>query len=161
MRVSEVSLRDIEESDLPIFYSHQTDRDANYIAAFTAKDPLDKEAFLGHWKKIMASDTVIIRTILKENTVVGHIAKFEMFGEPEITYWLGKEYWGQGITTLALTMFLEVVTIRPLFARAAKDNIASLRVLRKCGFNMISEDKGFANARGTEIEEYVLKLNSL
>jgi RimJ/RimL family protein N-acetyltransferase len=157
----EIGLRGIEVSDLPIFYNHQTDMDANYMAAFTAKDPFDKGAFLTHWNKIMTDETVIIKTILQGDAVVGHIAKFEMFGEPEITYWLGREYWGQGIATHALRVFLEVVTIRPLYARAAKDNIASLKVLRKCGFNIISEDKGFANARGTEIEEYVLNLNSL
>ncbi|WP_096271049.1 GNAT family N-acetyltransferase [Paucisalibacillus globulus] len=156
---NELVLRDVNEGDLPIFYSYQTDRSANYMAAFTAKDPLDEKAFLRHWNKIMSDETVIIKTIIKDNTVVGHIAKFEMFGSPEITYWLGKEHWGQGIATEALKMFLNLVTIRPIFARAAKDNLASLKVLNKCDFQIISEDKAFANARGMVVEEYVLKLS--
>ena len=56
-------------------------------------------------------------------------------------------------------MFLEFVTVRPLYARAAKDNIGSRRVLEKCGFVICGEDKGFAHARGAEIEEYVLRLD--
>ena len=43
-------------------------------------------------------------------------------------------------------------------ARAAADNAASLRVLAKCGFEVVGEDRGFANARGEEIDEYVLEL---
>ena len=46
----------------------------------------------------------------------------------------------------------------PLYARVAKDNAASIRVLDKCGFKLHDEDRGFANARGEEIEEYILIL---
>ena len=50
---SEVKLRDITEKDLPIFFEQQLDSMSNYMAAFTAKDPTDKDAFLDHWKKIL------------------------------------------------------------------------------------------------------------
>jgi RimJ/RimL family protein N-acetyltransferase len=81
-------------------------------------------------------------------------------GKPEVTYWIGKEYWGRGLATQALTHFLSLVTIRPLYAAAAKDNIGSLRVLQKCGFTIVGYGKGFANARGAEIEEVMLKLEA-
>ena len=80
------------------------------------------------------------------------------FGELEVTYWLGKAYWGRGIATQALAAFLRVQQRRPLIARVAKDNIASIRVLQKCGFVLTAETKGFANARGAEIEEVILTL---
>ena len=48
---------------------------------------------------------------------------------------------------------------RPIFARAATDNIGSLRVLQKCGFMIIGENKDFANGRGEETEEYILRLD--
>ncbi|MCB0242704.1 MAG: GNAT family N-acetyltransferase, partial [Anaerolineae bacterium] len=73
-------------------------------------------------------------------------------------YWLGREYWGKGIATRALAAFLEIITVRPLYARAAQDNIGSLMVLAKCGFVICGKDKGFATARGGETEEYVLRL---
>ncbi|MGY3201486.1 GNAT family N-acetyltransferase [Streptomyces sp. TE5632] len=44
-------------------------------------------------------------------------------------------------------------------ARAAADNTGSVRVLEKCGFEVVGEDRGFANARGAEIDELVLRLD--
>ncbi len=75
-----------------------------------------------------------------------------------MTYWIGREHWGTGIATRALAAFLAVQPVRPIRARAAKDNVASLRVLEKCGFQVTGEERGFANARGAEIAELVLEL---
>ena len=49
---------------------------------------------------------------------------------------------------------------RPMYARVVKDNIASLRVLEKCGFTICGEGKGFAYARGEEVEEFILRLKA-
>ncbi|WP_409271667.1 GNAT family N-acetyltransferase [Neobacillus sp. SCS-31] len=155
---SEVKLRDITAEDLPIFFEQQLDPMANYMAAFTPKDPTDKKAFFDHWRKIIADQTITIKTILSNGFVTGHVSNFELFGVPVVSYWIGKEYWGQGIATRALSEFLKHIKIRPLYARAAKDNLASIRVLEKCGFKIISEDKGFSNARGKEVEEFILRL---
>lgn len=155
-----IILRDIKESDLQIFFNHQKDPEANFMAAFTSKDPESWNVFLKHWNKIMADETVTIKTIVIKKKVVGHVATFVLFGEREVTYWIDKEYWGRGIATLALIKFLVIIKIRPLFARAAKDNIGSMRVLEKCGFIKHGDDKYFANARGKEIEESIFKLNS-
>jgi len=59
----------------------------------------------------------------------------------------------------ALGLFLNEVLVRPLYARAAKDNTTSIRILNKCGFKLIGHERGFANARGIEIEEVVLELS--
>jgi Acetyltransferase (GNAT) domain len=84
---------------------------------------------------------------------------YEDEGKPEVTYWLGKEYWGKGLATWALTEFLTHHNkTRPIYARVAKDNLGSRRVLEKCGFAIIGESRGFANARGQEIEEFLLEL---
>lgn len=155
-----VLLRDVTEGDLPVFFEHQLDADANRMAAFTAEDPSDRAAFAAHWNRILADETIVKKTVLLDGRVAGHVASFEQSGEREITYWLGKEYWGKGVATEALSRFLELMRERPLSARAAKDNLASLRVLRKCGFEVSGEDKGFANARGEEIEEFVLTLEA-
>ena len=78
----------------------------------------------------------------------------------EVGYFIARPYWRKGIATEALTQFLELDQTRPLFARAAQDNGGSIRVLEKCGFKIIGEDRGFANARGLEIEEYILRLDA-
>jgi RimJ/RimL family protein N-acetyltransferase len=153
-----VLLREISESDLPVFFEQQLNPQANYMAAFTAKDPDDRTAFSEHWAKILADETITIRTILFEGLVAGYIVSHGWFGEPEISYWIGKEFWGRGVATRALSDFLDQLLDRPLFARVAKDNKASIRVLEKCGFELSGEDKGYSNARGQEVEEFILKL---
>ena len=154
-----VLLREITLSDLALFYEQQLDPEAIYMAAFTAKDPGNKAAFLAHWAKVLDDETIILRTIVIEDQVAGHIACHRWFGEPEISYWIGREFWGRGIATRALSAFLKEATARPLFARVAKDNQASIRVLEKCGFKQTGEDKGFSNARGYEVEEFVFSLD--
>lgn len=155
-----VLLRDVTEGDLPVFFEHQLDADANRMAAFTAEDPSDGKAFAAHWNRILADGTTVNKTVLFDGRVAGHIASFEQSGEREVTYWIGKGYWGKGVATAALRQFLRHERTRPLHARAAKDNLASLRVLRKCGFEVCGEDKGFSNARGEEVEEFVLRLGA-
>lgn len=155
---SDVLLRDVTEDDLPIFFEQQLDPAAGKMAAFTAKDPADRAAFTARWARILSDATITKKTILFEGHVAGHVVSFEQFGKPSVSYWLGKEYWGKGIATRALSELLRHVEARPLHARAAKDNIASLRVLEKCGFTIDGEDKGFSNARGEEVEELILKL---
>lgn len=152
-------LREVADADLPIFFAHQLDPQANAMAAFTSRDPADQAAFMAHWHRIMADPTVIIRTIVSGGQVAGSVLSYEDDGKPEIGYWLGRAYWGQGLATRALGDFLaQANPARPIYARAAKDNAGSLRVLEKCGFAIVGEDKGFANARGAEVEEFLLRL---
>ena len=55
----------------------------------------------------------------------------------------------------------ESITVREgVFARAAADNIGSITVLQKCGFKIIGKNKDFANGRGEETEEYILRLDA-
>ena len=141
-------LRDVIEEDLSIFFQQQLDQEANYMAAFTRKNPADRDAFMAHWKKILADQAIKIKTILIDGHVAGHVLSHQWFGEPEVSYWIGKEFWGKGVATGALSKFLGHVKTRPLYSRVAKDNIASIRVLEKCGFTICGEDKGVSNARG-------------
>ncbi len=155
---STVTLRDVIASDLSVFFVQQQDPEANHMAAFTSRDPSDRDAFDIHWAKIMSDETVIIKTILYNGQIAGNIVKFIMFGQPEIGYWIGKEFWGKGIATQAVNAFLKILAIRPIYAAAARDNLGSLRVLQKCGFVITGYDRAFSEARGTEIDEALLEL---
>jgi RimJ/RimL family protein N-acetyltransferase len=154
-----ITLRDVTDADLPIFFDLQRDLTYNHMAAFTHKDPDDRAAFDAHWQKILANPENKNQTIVFEGQVAGHIASFPMGEDREITYGIARHLWGRGLATEALRAFLAVETDRPLRARAAKDNVGSLRVLVKCGFEVIGGATGFANARGQEIEEVVLRLS--
>ena len=156
----QVFLRDVTVDDLPIFFAQQLDADANFMAAFTSRDPADRDAFMAHWSRIMSDPTIVTKTILAESKIAGNIACFGASSEREVGYWLGKEFWGKSVATQALAAFLAQATPRPLYAHVAKDNVASRRVLEKCGFVIIGEEKEFATARGHEIAAFVLKLST-
>ncbi len=151
----DVQLRPATAADLPTFFVQQLDPEANRMAAFTAKDPSDRAAFDTHWAKVMADADITIRTILYGGAIAGSVLCHSWEGEPELSYWLGREFWGWGIATRALALFLQEVSTRPLLARVAADNIASIRVLEKNGFTLRGQGKWFSNARGMEIEELI------
>jgi RimJ/RimL family protein N-acetyltransferase len=155
----QIVLRQTEIDDLEWFFQFQLDKEAIQLAAFTPKDPTDKPAYLTKYSKLLDEPTVNMRTILFDNKIVGSISKFEIDGDAEITYWIDKHFWGKGVTTTALKNFLTIENMRPIFGRVAFDNYGSQRVLEKCGFVKIAKDKGFANARGREIEEFIYKLS--
>lgn len=158
--MTSIHLREVRSTDLPIFFDHQRDPAAVHMAAFTTKDPEDRAAFDYHWARILADDDILIRTIVVDGAVAGSVSSYVGELGPEVTYWLGQEFWGRGIATAALAQFLRQQTARPIYARVATDNAASLRVLVKCGFVIIDESVGFANARGQEISEYTLELQT-
>ena len=152
--ISKTILRDVIESDLPILYEQQLDPEATAMAAFPSRD---HDAFMAHWAKIMVYEKNIIKAISYDGEVAGYILSWEMEGEREVGYWLGKEYWGKGIATQALTEYISIVKTRPLMAHVVRHNVGSRRVLEKCGFKVIGEDK-YTNPAGIEVEEFVLKL---
>ena len=99
-----VQLRDVTEQDLPIFFEQQLDPGANHMAAFTAKNPSDRAAFMVKWTGILCDEAILKKTVLFGGQVAGHVMSFT-------APWSG-------------------------------------------------EDKGFANARGKEIEEVVMELRT-
>ncbi len=158
MQNTQIKLRQTEHSDLEQLFQFQLDEEANYLAAFTSKDTANKEAYFEKFTKHLADPTINMQTILLDEIIAGSVAKFIMEGEIEITYWIDKKLWGKGIATAALKRLLAIENTRPVFGRVAFDNIGSQKVLEKCGFVKIGTDKGFANARQAEIEEFIYKL---
>jgi RimJ/RimL family protein N-acetyltransferase len=146
----QVELRDVAESDLPIFYEHQLDPEANRMAAFVARD---RDAFMAHWARILVDDSCIAKTVLVDGQVAGNVGSFDMEGQRLVGYWIGKRHWGKGVATRALSTFLELDTARPLHARVAASNVASIRVLEKCGYILYGRE---SHADG--VEELILEL---
>ena len=149
-----VTLRDVIESDLPVFYENQADPDAHRMAAFP---PRDREAFDAHWAKVLATKTALVKTIVWDGNVAGNIGSWDDSGERKVGYWIGKEYWGKGIASAALSQYLDHDSVRPLKAHVAKLNAASIRVLQKCGFIVTGEDK-FDEPTGYSSEEFIMTL---
>ena len=158
MQNEQVKLRPTKRSDLEILFEFQLDKEGSYLAAFMPKNHNNRELYLEKYARFLDDSTINMQTILVGETIVGSIAKFEIAGDAEITYWIDRNFWGKGIATTALRSFLNREQTRPILGRVAFDNLGSQRVLEKCGFVKIGTDKGFANARQAEVEEFIYKL---
>jgi RimJ/RimL family protein N-acetyltransferase len=154
-----VSLRPLVDADLDAIYEQMKDPGSVRMAAFTAEDPADRHAFLAHMARVRDDPSAMQRVIEADGVIAGTIGSFSIDDRTEVTYWIDRALWGRGIATAALQSLLSITTERPVFARAATDNAASLRVLEKAGFRRIGVDRGFARGRGEEIEETILRLD--
>jgi RimJ/RimL family protein N-acetyltransferase len=128
-----IQLRNVEPADLPLFFEHQRDPIAVAMVAFNSRD---WAAFEHHWAKILADDSLGKKTVLVDGDVAGNICSWTAEGKREVGYWLDRAFWGRGVATEALSAFLGIEPIRPLYAGVAKHNVASIRVLQKCGFKL-------------------------
>ena len=146
-------------ADLETLFTFQLDEDARQIAAFIPENWADKEAYIAKWTRLISEGKVYIYTIIVDEEIVGSIGSWQLEDEWQITYWINKAYWGRGIATAALREFLKVFTTRPLYGRAAFDNMGSIAVMEKCGFLHTGNDMYHSHARGKEIEELIFKLD--
>ncbi|MEX2406422.1 MAG: GNAT family N-acetyltransferase [Actinomycetota bacterium] len=153
----DVVLRQVAEEDLPIFFEHQRDPEANRMAAFAARD---RDSFMAHWTRTLGDDSVVTRAVVVDGQVAGNIVSWEHSGRVEIGYWIGREFWGKGIATRALGAFLSEVPTRPLWAHAAAHNVASIRVLEKCGFTISNEPLESSDEPGDGVDEVMWKLEA-
>jgi RimJ/RimL family protein N-acetyltransferase len=149
-----VVLREVVEDDLPVFFEHQRDPEAARMAAFT---PRDREAFMLHWAtKVLGDRTALARTVLLDGDVAGNVVSWIQDDRRLVGYWIGREHWGKGVATRGLAAFLEAVSTRPLYAHVATSNVASIRVLEKCGFVPTGEDPGPSD---DGVEELVMAID--
>ncbi|WP_433353730.1 GNAT family N-acetyltransferase [Microtetraspora malaysiensis] len=156
--MSDVALRGVEDGDLDALFHQMRDPQSVQMAAFTSRDPDDRQAFDAHMSKLRASPDITLRAVTRDGQLVGSIGSFVIEGDTEVTYWIDRAAWGQGVAGQALAQLLELVSVRPLYARAASDNLGSLRVLQKAGFTIIGTETSYAPARSAEIEESILRL---
>lgn len=155
-----VRLRALRDADLDVLFVQQLDPEANRMAAFGAIDPADRQAFDTHWARIRADPSVVVRAIVADRSLAGSVLRWRdpSLDAPEISYWLGREFWGRGIATMAVSAFLDVIPDRPLIGRAASTNPASVRVLQKCGFRIQRAILDVSSTSGAFVDEVVLRL---
>lgn len=156
--MAEIALRPIGDADLDALFEQWRDPEAVRMAAFTPRDPNDRAAFDAHLARLRAAPDVTLRAVTVDGRFAGTVSSFVLDGETEVTYWIDRALWGRGVASRALALLLREVPVRPIHARAASDNAASIRVLRKAGFEVVGTEVSYAPARGAEIEETLLRL---
>lgn len=148
-----VHLRDVRDDDLPTLFEHQLDPEANRMANFAARE---RDAFMAHWAKILVDETVMARTVMHRDAVAGNVVSWTHDDERDVGYWIGREHWGKGVATAALSAFLAELDTRPLYAHVATHNVGSIRVLEKCGFERTGDG---SSPSGDGVDELLLKLD--
>lgn len=80
----------------------------------------------------------------------------------EIGYWLGEKYWNRGIGTSALKAMIQYAftnfDLLRLFARPFPFNIASQKILEKCGFRLEAIIKNGLFKDGIVYDEWIYSL---
>jgi RimJ/RimL family protein N-acetyltransferase len=155
MMTINILLREVEDGDIPVFFLQQLDPEATQMAGFPVRS---EDEFHSHWRRIRSDENNILRTILFEGKVAGNIVSWEQDDKRQIGYWIGREFWGKGIATQALSLFLKNLETRPIHACVVSHNLASMRVLEKNGFIKVGEEKYPSGESGAEIEESVFLL---
>jgi RimJ/RimL family protein N-acetyltransferase len=162
-----IELREPQDGDYPIFFEHRRDPGAARMAAFGTQDTSAID-YAARMKKRVDDGTLTLKTIVEKENVIGFVATFlneakneaNTESRTEVTYWIARSHWGRGVATAALIKLIEGISLRPIYASAAKDNVASIRVLEKCGFVIRGTGRSWANARGEEIDEIFFELEA-
>jgi RimJ/RimL family protein N-acetyltransferase len=152
----DIALRGLEAADLPILFAQQSDTEACRMAAV---HPRERAAFDAHWESARRNPGVITKAILERGTLVGQISLFNASGVDYVGYWIAREHWGRGIATRAVSQLLGLVTIRPIRARVARHNVASIRVLERNGFILTGYEWSPGDDRYVACEEAILMLS--
>jgi len=149
-------LRDVAEPDLEVFFEQQADPEAAAMALFPSRD---REAFDAHWRRLLADDALVKKTIVHDGQVAGNVLAWRQDGRLLLGYWVGREFWGRGVATAAVAeLVADELTTRPLHAWVARSNRASIRVLEKCGFVAVDERAEHDERLGVVVEEVLLEL---
>lgn len=135
-----MDLRPFDDDDADAVFEMMRDPDAVRQAAFTA------------------DDRVTMLVVTADGGFAGTAASLTVDGDREVTYWITRHARGRGVASAALRLLVAREAERPLYARVAADNEASIAVLRKNGFSEIRRQRAYAPARGEEIDELVFAL---
>lgn len=151
---SRVMLRPVAPADLEFLYQMQTDPRA---CALSMVRPRTREAFFEVWEGkdgvggVFRTPRIVPRAIVLRpeggagggaeggaGELVGCINLFLRDDQEWIGYAVARPVWGRGIASRALGLLLAELppTRRPLHARAAVSNSASVRTLLRNGFEM-------------------------
>ena len=149
-------LRDVEPSDIDVFFEHQSDPESAAMAVFPARD---REAVDAHWRRLLADHSLVTRTIVADGAVAGNIGCWTQDGLRLVGYWVGRDFWGRGLATTALAELAAEIPERPLHAWVAATNVGSIRVLEKCGFVEIDRHAEHNERVGRVIEEILYRLD--
>lgn len=96
------------------------------------------------------------------DSVIGCISVVKMDKEIELGYWLGKEFWGQGIASEAIGLIVNYAAdvmeeVRTIYAHVFTTNLGSIRALEKNDFKQEELLERYVNKAGQEKDVLVYR----
>lgn len=137
-----IILRDFNEGDTEPLLSILNNQEV--IKYLSSKIPAPYTLEDAKWWISTGSRMGIVKAIDLNGSLIGCIGvekgEFEYQRSAEIGYWIAKDYWRQGIATQTIkemtSLIFNTTDVVRLFASIFSENIASMRVLSKCGFEL-------------------------
>jgi ribosomal-protein-alanine N-acetyltransferase len=135
-----LELRKFEERDEELLVSYLNDEMLTYFLSTRIPQPYTKDS--ARWWVNKGSTFGIVNAITYNGILVGSISaipgEFEKQRTAEIGFWIARPFWGKGIASSALQTFIRFVfentNLIRLYASVFEGNLASAKVLSKCGF---------------------------
>jgi RimJ/RimL family protein N-acetyltransferase len=125
------------------------------MAGVPSKEEAD---FYAHRERVQANPDNVTRAIVVDGEVAGDVVSWADEEGRHVGYRIAQRFWGRGIATAALRLFLEEeVTERPLNADLQQSNVGSRRVLEKNGFRLLGPDEQPADP---EPDSYYFRLDA-
>jgi ribosomal-protein-alanine N-acetyltransferase len=159
-----IVLREFIDSDLETLVRLANNEVVSRYLAYTFPFPYTKSD--GEWWISTGSrqNGVISRVIEYQGQFVGSVGIHPQVGwrshVAEIGYWVAQEHWHKGIAAAALAQMTDygftALQLRKLCAPVLAANIASMKVLEKCGYVLEGILKGEVQKQGTyfDIHQY-------
>ena len=103
---------------------------------------------------------LVYPALLKDGTNIGYVQLVPLKEDFEVGYHIAMEFTGNGYATEALKNFLRYMMsekkLEKVYGICLSDNVASKRVLEKCGFNKEYEGIDKYQGEDREVARYIL-----
>lgn len=153
LETAHLRLRQFEKQDAPtLFTHHQEPGVAKWIPNESYQDLAEAADAVDFFAGCAAQNQFpfVLAIELKQNgDLVGDAGMNEVEGHPnemEIGYSICEKYAGNGYATEALSAVTDFAFahfgVKRLYGRVMKGNLASVRVLEKCGYTYVREEWG-------------------
>ena len=139
-----IGFRRWRDSDLPVYRALLDDPDVWRFLPDSYPAPLSETAARDLIVVSALTDHHDVRAVERDGEPVGQIRLAFAPGmadrsEGEISYWLGRRWWGRGIATetirrFSALAFAERPDLRSIVARVHRDNTGSVRAVARAGF---------------------------
>ena len=141
---TQVVLRPWIDSDLDTYHRLLDDPALWQFMPETYPDPLTRDTAEGLLKLTSEGQHHFVRAVLWRHVPVGQVRfEYHRHGETELSYWIGRPYWGQGLATAAIATAMRLPQAQSgLIAKIHHANEASIRAITKAGFRASGEVPG-------------------